>query len=228
MKRLLAAVGATVVAEAALGVAILYFGLAPVGADRPPSALEARVLGVALRQAVLRQTSGAEEPAAPSDEDLANGREIYGEMCSRCHGEPGAAASPLGSSFYPPAPLLPGRESRWSERELFWIIKHGIRNTAMPAWAALLTDDDIRQVAALVKRFDTVSNVRAPRREPPVERHRADGRPQPDPARGDASFRSRLSGKRARRDLRRPQPAVSVDVKTERREEISALASPVN
>ena len=50
--------------------------------------------------------------------------------------------------------LLTRAKSEWSERELFWIIKHGIRNTAMPAWAALLADDDIRQVAALVKRFD--------------------------------------------------------------------------
>jgi len=156
MKRLLAAVGATLAAEAALGVAALYLGLAPVAADQPPSALEARVLGVALRQAVLRRTSGAEEPPAPSEEDLASGREIYKEMCSRCHGEPGAPSSPLGSSFYPPAPLLPGHRSEWSERELFWIIKHGIRNTAMPAWGALLADDDIRQVAALVKRFGTV------------------------------------------------------------------------
>jgi len=49
------------------------------------------------------------------------------------HGEPGAVSSPLGSSFYPPAPLLPGHKSEWRERELFWIIKHGIRNTAMPS-----------------------------------------------------------------------------------------------
>jgi len=61
-----------------------------------------------------------------------------------------------GSSFYPPAPQLPGHGSEWSERELFWIIKHGIRNTAMPAWGSLLSGGDIRQVAALVKRFDTV------------------------------------------------------------------------
>ena len=156
MKRLLAGIVAMLAAAAFLGVAVLYLGLAPVAADQPPSALEARILGVALRKAVLQRTSGEQEPPPPSNEDLVSGREIYKEVCSRCHGEPGAVSSPLGSSFYPPAPLLPGHGSDWSERELFWIIKHGIRNTAMPAWAALLADDDIRQVAALVKRFDTV------------------------------------------------------------------------
>jgi mono/diheme cytochrome c family protein len=154
VKRVVAGVVATLAAETFLGVAVLYLGLAPVAADQTPSALEARILGVALRKAVLQRTSGEPEPPPPSHEDLASGGEIYKEMCSRCHGEPGAVSSPLGSSFYPPAPLLPGHGSEWSERELFWIIKHGIRNTAMPAWAALLADDDIRQVAALVKRFD--------------------------------------------------------------------------
>lgn len=156
MKRLLAGMAATLAAEASLGVAVLYLGLAPVAADKMPSTLEARILGVALHNAVLQRTNGEREPPPPSSEDLVSGGEIYKEMCSRCHGEAGAVSSPLGSSFYPPAPLLPGHKSEWTERELFWIIKHGIRNTAMPAWAALLADDDIRQVAALVKRFDTV------------------------------------------------------------------------
>ena len=156
MKGFFAGIAAMLAAEAFLGAAVLYLGLAPVAADQPPSTLEARILGVALRKAVLQRTSGEPEPPPPSNEDLASGGEIYKEMCSRCHGEPGAVSSPLGSSFYPPAPLLPGHGSEWSERELFWIIKHGIRNTAMPAWAALLADDDIRQVAALVKRFDAV------------------------------------------------------------------------
>ena len=156
MKRLLAGIVATLAAAAFVGVAALYLGLAPVAADQSPSTVEARILGFALHRAVLRQTSGAQEPPPPSNEDLVSGGEIYKEMCSRCHGEPGAVSSPLGSSFYPPAPLLPGHKSEWSERELFWIIKHGVRNTAMASWAALLADDDIRQVAALVKRFDTV------------------------------------------------------------------------
>jgi len=162
VKRLLAGIAATLAAEVFLGVTVLYLGLAPVAADQRPSALEARILGVALRRAVHQRTRGEPEPPSPSSEDLASGREIYKEMCSRCHGEPGAVSSPLGSSFYPPAPLLPGHGSEWSERELFWIIKHGIRNTAMPAWAALLADDDIRQVAALVKRFDKVPDADHP------------------------------------------------------------------
>jgi mono/diheme cytochrome c family protein len=140
----------------ALGLGVVFLGLAPMNADQRPSTIEARVLGTALREAVGHQAAEVEEPLPPLSDDLANGGEIYQEMCSRCHGEVGKTSSRLGSSFYPPAPQLPGHGSEWSERELFWIIKHGIRNTAMPAWGSLLSDGDIRQVAALVKRFDTV------------------------------------------------------------------------
>jgi len=39
---------------------------------------------------------------------------------------------------------------------MFWIVKHGIRNTAMPAWETLLSDDDIWQVVTLVRKFDSL------------------------------------------------------------------------
>jgi mono/diheme cytochrome c family protein len=157
MERFLAGIVVTLAAGAMLGLGLVFLGLAPVSADRRPSAMEARVLGIALRKAVGHQVAEVEEPPPPSSEDLASGGEIYQEMCARCHGEAGKTASLLGTSFYPPAPELPGHRSEWNERELFWIIKHGIRNTAMPAWGSLLSDDDIRQVAALLKRFDTAS-----------------------------------------------------------------------
>jgi mono/diheme cytochrome c family protein len=41
--------------------------------------------------------------------------------------------------------------NEYTEAQLFWIIKHGIRNTGMPAWGELLTDDSIWQLAGLLK-----------------------------------------------------------------------------
>ena len=153
MKRFLAGVVLTVGAAAAAGLGVLLLGLAPVNADQRPSTLEAQVLGLALRRAVGRRAAALEDPPPSSNDDVVGGDEIYREMCARCHGEPGKNSSSLGASFYPPAPLLPGHRTEWNERELFWIIKHGIRNTAMPAWRSLLSDKDIHRVAALVKSF---------------------------------------------------------------------------
>jgi mono/diheme cytochrome c family protein len=74
----------------------------------------------------------------------------------------------LGASFYPPAPQLPGHGTSYTDAEVIWIVKHGIRNTSMPAWRNLLSDENIRQVAAFVKRMDSMAAVdaRAGRDEP--------------------------------------------------------------
>jgi mono/diheme cytochrome c family protein len=56
-----------------------------------------------------------------------------------------------GNSFYPPVPPLLGVRTPYTEGEMFWIVKHGIRNTAMPAWGNLLSDDDIWQVVAVIR-----------------------------------------------------------------------------
>jgi mono/diheme cytochrome c family protein len=162
MRRFLAGVVATLLIEASLALLVIGFGGAPVNADRPPSTFETRLLGTAVRASVARHAAGESEPLPPSTDDLTTGAEIYNEMCARCHGSARGGGNTLGASFYPPAPRLTGRASTYNERELFWIIKHGIRNTAMPAWGSLLADEDIRQVAAVVKRFDILPTSTAP------------------------------------------------------------------
>jgi mono/diheme cytochrome c family protein len=154
--RLLAMVLATLVAEAVIGVAVLETGILAVSADQTPSFVEERLLSLALRSSVAR--AAARGPSSPpaTPEALANGAEIYGDLCARCHGDARTATpSTLGRAFYPPAPPLPGHVTRWSEAELRWIIQHGVRNTGMPAWGALLSANDIHDVAALVKAFST-------------------------------------------------------------------------
>ena len=77
-------------------------------------------------------------------------------MCARCHGRTAAGPTTLGASLYPPAPPLRGRRTGYTEAEVFWIVKRGIRNTGMPAFGRLLSDGDIAQLAALIERFDAL------------------------------------------------------------------------
>lgn len=163
MRRFLAGIVATLMTQASLALLIIGSGSTPVNADRPPSTFETRLLGTAVRTSVARHAAGETEPPPPSADDLTAGAEIYEEMCARCHGHSKDGGNALGAAFYPPAPPLTGHASTYSERELSWIIKHGIRNTAMPAWGTLLSDEDIRQVAAVVKRFDVLSASTATR-----------------------------------------------------------------
>ena len=63
MRPLLAGAVAALLVEVSVGLIIIGSGAAPVSADHPPSALETRLFGVALRAAVARSRR---ERAAPA------------------------------------------------------------------------------------------------------------------------------------------------------------------
>ena len=145
---------------AAYGIAALVLvsaaslGVLPVQADVAPSRLETILLGSALHASVARHAPDVGNPMPATKENLAAAAKLYRQMCARCHGESKDSDSSYGQSFYPPAPRLTLNRTSYSDREIFWIVKHGIRNTAMPAWGNLLSDDEIWRVAMLVRNFD--------------------------------------------------------------------------
>ena len=84
--------------------------------------------------------------------DAVTGREIYSNTCIRCHGIDGKGA--LGLQLVPkPADLTsPGIQGRL-DASLFKRIHDGKPNTAMGAWSAALSDDEIWDVLAYVRTF---------------------------------------------------------------------------
>jgi len=159
-KNLLAGVLVSILAVSLIAVitalSVMKLGLLAINADQSPPAWEVRLLGMAVHASVARHAQQQSNPVSATDENLIAAAEIYSQMCAQCHGQPHAGPSIFGASFYPPVPQLPGRPTQYTEAELFWIVKHGIRNTSMPAWGSLLSDQDIWEVVALVKRFDAL------------------------------------------------------------------------
>jgi mono/diheme cytochrome c family protein len=131
-------------------------GIIPVNADGSPSFLEARVFPMVLHASVAR---GAKQIRSRPlvDEDVPAGRDIYASLCAECHGRLDGRPGLLGLSLYPPAPQFSAHPSSYTSSELFWVIKHGIRDTGMPAWGNRLSDQDIWNVAAFAK---SMGNVR--------------------------------------------------------------------
>jgi hypothetical protein len=69
-------------------------------------------------------------------------------MCVACHLAPGLATSELSVGLYPAPPDL-SRETV-DPAEAFWIIKHGIKATGMPAWGKSMADEYIWNLTAFV------------------------------------------------------------------------------
>ena len=132
-------------------LAITRLGLMPVSADGAHSRLEVRLMPTVLHASVVRHASGETNPVPLNEDNLNAGVDTYKAMCARCHSTPEGRASIYGQSFYPPAPQLPKGMSQYTDSQLFWVIKHGIRNTGMPAWGSMLADEEIWQLVSLLK-----------------------------------------------------------------------------
>src|SRR3546814_3671518 len=73
-------------------------------------------------------------------------------MCAGCHLGPGVERSELSQGLYPQAPEL-AKHSHLGPAEQFWIIKHGVKLSAMPAWGKTHPDPLIWDMVAFVRRL---------------------------------------------------------------------------
>lgn len=95
-------------------------------------------------------------PAAPVNDkaSVTAGGTLFGMGCATCHGEDGRTPTPIGKSMYPRALDLSSADvQEMSDRELFWVIKNGIRLSGMPGFARINSDEQIWQLTYYVRRL---------------------------------------------------------------------------
>jgi mono/diheme cytochrome c family protein len=136
---------ATGVVVLTLGVVgYLELGLADVRADGVPSPFAKRWMFASVHAAVARRVpADLKNPQALNDDALIAGGKLYLNDCVGCHGAPGKPPSDFGATFYPPAPQLARDGTQYSEPQIFWIAKHGIRRTGMSAQASSYSDQKL-------------------------------------------------------------------------------------
>ena len=83
---------------------------------------------------------------------IKEGDTLYGTDCSMCHGADGHTPTDNGRWMYPRASDLTSPEvAKYTDQELFWIIKNGIRLTGMPAFGKVESDENIWDLVNYVK-----------------------------------------------------------------------------
>ena len=142
----------TVIVFAVGGLLYLWLGLAEVRGDVPPSRLESSLMGMAVHASVRKQAPETPNPVAPTDENLIAGGKMYLNECAGCHGTPGVARK-WADTLNPAAPQLPEVGTEYSEPQIFWIAKHGIRRTGMFANGVWDSDQKLWTLAAFVYRI---------------------------------------------------------------------------
>ena len=136
---------------AAFAGIFIFAGVYNIGADAP----HYRPVYMALEQlrdrAIKHHASSIVVPAdLNSPARIATGAGLYTEMCTGCHLGPGLEKTEMSQGLYPQAPELAKVQDR-SAAEQFWMIKHGIKLSAMPAWGKTHDDQLIWDMVAIVR-----------------------------------------------------------------------------
>ena len=152
-KTVLTTIAVLAVAAGLLALAIVYGGLYNVASTAQHTQPVYSVLEIAMRQSVRLRARGIEAPGLEDEQRVRRGAGCFQAKCVQCHGAPGVAQNDIGKSMQPvPGPLVDARQ-RWQPRELYWLTRHGIKMSGMPAWEFHMSDEDIWAVVAFLGRL---------------------------------------------------------------------------
>ncbi len=151
----LSAVSAVVIVGALF--AISQFNLSAIP---EPGSVE-NYLATSTRHLLVRRGSREGIPSAPVNlaASIEEGDKLYGTDCAACHGLDGHKPTDPGRWMYPRAADLTSREvQQYSDRELFWIVRNGIRLSGMPAFGNVETDERIWNLVNYVRTLPAAPN----------------------------------------------------------------------
>src|SRR5438309_2877235 len=135
----------------------IYAGIYNIGADAPHSKIVFGALQELRERAIANYSRGVTPPADLNDSKrIAAGAGLYNEMCTGCHLGPGVERSELSQGLYPSAPEL-ARGDDLTPAQQFWVIKHGVKLTAMPAWGKTHDDQLIWDMVAFIRQMPKMS-----------------------------------------------------------------------
>ena len=155
-KKILALVAAGVLAA----LAVSWTGLVSIAASSGHFSPVGWFLHWTMRNAVTTQALVVERPVDLDLDDPALIRRAAGHFasdCAFCHGAPGVPQSAVTEAMTPSPPRLAEDVGGWSDRELFWIVQHGIKYSGMPAWISQERPDEVWAMAAFLRALPSLT-----------------------------------------------------------------------
>lgn len=156
LTNVLAVIGAIAIVIVVFAVAYLGGGFYNVGADQSHTGAVAWFLSTVRERSVDAHGEDIKAPPLNDPKMIAEGAEHYDAMCTECHLAPGMAENEMRPGMNPKPPLL-FKFPPDSPGEAFWVIKHGLKMTGMPAWGTTHSDEEIWNIVAFLEKLPKLS-----------------------------------------------------------------------
>lgn len=134
----------------------LWSGIYDFGADSPHWKITYSILKIARERSVADHAGVIDLPTDLDDPKvILKGAGQYAAMCTHCHLAPGMKNSEIRPGLYPEPPNL--SLVRVDLRQAFWVVKHGLKMTGMPAWGKTHDDATIWSIVAFLNKLPDMS-----------------------------------------------------------------------
>lgn len=144
--------GTALATGAAVGVAaFVYSGMYDIGADVPHWSSTMRMVETLRDRSILRRSRDVKVPDLNNPQLILKGAGQYSAMCVACHLAPGITSSEIRPGLYPQPPEL--SKTRIDPKIAFWVTKHGIKMSGMPAWGHGHDDATLWSIVAFVNKL---------------------------------------------------------------------------
>lgn len=156
-KAMLAGAAALLVLFAVIALTVVLTGAYNVAATDKHGTPVAWALETTRINAVQAGAAKIEAPAALTPTMVTAGAGEYKTMCEHCHGGVGKEAASWSAGMLPNPPPLAKVADEWSPEEVFWMVKHGLKMTGMPAFGPTHDDATMWKITAFVKALPNMS-----------------------------------------------------------------------
>jgi len=151
--KILLTILACIVIVFASALGLIYSGVFDVAALQPDNPVVAWVLHTTSNHSVQARLDGIQEPPDLDRPDvIQSGARFFASHCIVCHGGPGLEPTAIAQGLNPAPPNLFGATRKPQMPEMFWVIKNGIKMTAMPGFGKTQGDRQIWAVAAFLRK----------------------------------------------------------------------------
>jgi cytochrome c553 len=151
LKRLAIAAAVLIVLGGLGGFFVMLSGIVPIKASSGHWAITEAILDAAKRRSVATHTLGMKVPPLDRPGMVIVGAGQYGFACEPCHGSPAVKQPRVAARMTPRPPDLRDVSLSYAPDELFYIVKHGIKFTGMPAWPSRHRDDEVWSMVAFLR-----------------------------------------------------------------------------
>jgi len=142
------------------GLVVVYTGAYNIAATEQHTSLMRWAFDTTMHRSVQSRAAKSSQPVDVTPAMLGKAASEYQSMCQHCHAGPGVEREPWADGMRPRPPHLVEAAAEWERQEVFWLVKHGVKMTGMPAFGPSHDDEALWALATFVKQLPAMTPER--------------------------------------------------------------------